>query len=259
MGRVQAGLTPTWDLPYVPSATHIVAVYDAADSDTRRAGLDWYSTAHRVACELAIGHPNGLHKAAGVLAAYSPRSNWSVNVRNAELAMRNRQAHGGAGTGAMTSHARLAQRIIDGESYETVLRGEKSRTFARLIETGGSGCDDSCVVIDRHAVSIAVGRRLRALDIDEGSWHSVWELSNRGLFLYRCVADAYADAARVVADRDRVTIASYQIQAVTWIQFRSELGISAVSSQTNGAGYLRRGSRSLENRRQVRLFDVFEM
>jgi hypothetical protein len=226
-----------------PTTGNVLRVFGRATPDVVEFGCRWYAEAHRVVAGL---HDN-IVRAAGVVSAYSPRSNWSINIANAEKALRTGIAHGGDGTGAMVSHARIAQRILDGEDWRTVLRGSKTRAFAELIELGGG--DSDAVVIDRHAVSVAVGRTMRTVDI-QGPWSAVWNLNLEGRSLYASIADCYREAAR------SVELKPYQMQAITWEQFRRERLIADVSVHTNGAGYVRGGSRSISYQGQFKLFDV---
>lgn len=235
-------------LPSAPEPEHVIAVYRRAPVSIVDDGVTWYLRAHEVAKVLGAGRPNGLHVAAGVLAAYSPRSNWEVNVENARLALETGTAHGGSGTKAMSSHARVAQRILDGEPHQTALGGEKVRAFAHLIETGGVEPDGEWsdrVVIDRHAVSIAVGKRLGKWDIDKGPWHDVWSPTARGRDWYRQIADVYVRAAREVG------IAPHQLQAATWLQYRYESGVEGAE---NGASGWKLSRERYRNRHQLGLF-----
>lgn len=61
------------------STTNILNCYSKADSETIQSGLNWYPQA----LEFAKSIHSDVVKAAGVIAALSPRQNWNVNKRAA--------------------------------------------------------------------------------------------------------------------------------------------------------------------------------
>lgn len=113
---------------------HLRAVLDRATESDVEHGSSWYPEAARIARR--IGRANGLpfHRAAGIIAALSPRQQWSVNVRSAE---RVAAAYSeGAGTPppvGMWVSLNAAWRIANGERPLSVLRGPKVRAFYRNI------------------------------------------------------------------------------------------------------------------------------
>lgn len=221
------------------SADNIIASYKAATAGQREQGHRWYSDAQYVAKALGKGDA---HKGAGVLSAYSPRSMWPVNMFNAARALSTGRAPGpGEGT-IMRSHQKSAQRILDGEDHEDVLKAPKTKAFAHLIEHGGDSPEDaeagrSHVVVDRHALSVAAGRRLGKEDADsvpfgEGSKERY----------YDHVADKYREAAGRLSAELGQRIAPHQVQAVTWLQQISKNQAEDAESGERGA----KGRRSTE-------------
>ncbi len=127
----------------------IIDTYRRATPDQVARGHAWYSAAHDFALEL---DPSNLERAAGVIAALSPRLSWELNMRQAKRAYLLGEATGGLG-----NSCRSATRILNGEHWTEVLRGPKVRAFAAsIIDPHDSGA----VVIDRHALSIALGRQV---------------------------------------------------------------------------------------------------
>lgn len=223
-----------WELPDMPHHEHIVKMYDAADHDTKKYGHEWYETAHHIAKKLGDGHDNGTHKAAGALSAYSPRTNWGRSIMHATKAMKNGAGHGGPGHGAPATQGKQAHRIIaGGEHHQKVLGGEKTKSFAELIEHGGKHPTDSSkhserVVVDRHAASIAIGKRLTNHDVNgpQGKWSLIWKNSKKGQHHYKAISDAYQHAAKHISERDGTHVAPHQVQATTWEHYRKTQGIS---------------------------------
>jgi hypothetical protein len=218
-----------WNPSLKPSAAHIIAAYDAASDKHKKEGMDWYTVAHEHAKLLGQGKPNGTHMAAGVLAAYSPRTDWTRNVHHATLAMTSNQAHG-SDRGAMDMHKIPAQRIMNGEAHNEVLGGNKTKAFAHLIEHGGrdhrdpSKLDHHTVCVDTHAVNIAIGARTYDKDAKEYQ-KAIFSKGDLGNAQYEHVAEAYRQAAKHIAKRDGIDIAPHQVQAVTWIHHRHKHGL----------------------------------
>src|SRR5581483_8695919 len=192
-------------------AEHIVNSFMQANEGQRAQGMRWYSDAHLLAGAIAKGdHAKG----AGVLAAYSPKAAWPDNIFNAARSLHEGRALGkGEGASIMGQHQRTAQKIMDGEHHSKVMKSPKIGDFAHLIEHGDDSSDEkeqgkSRVVIDRHALSVAIGRRVTQEDLDNAPLHS--------RHYYEHVADAYRTASRQLSDKLKTPIAPHQVQAVTW-------------------------------------------
>lgn len=222
---------------------HVVAHWDQATPEEKDSGMRWYSDAHHVAKAIAKLHPGitsdeeAAHKGAGVLSAYSPRTNWPMNMFNAahsfhrQAAVRplkddpDKPAH----TVTMGMHADKAQRIMDGEHHQPVLNSPKTQDFAHLIEHGGhepqtdeekkSGAEPRMsgrVVVDRHALSVAAGRRITDVENDAhqgfpgtGGKHA--------RHYYEHAANTYRNAAAAISEKEGKPVGAHQVQAVTWL------------------------------------------
>ena len=133
-----------------PSITYrqIVARYSAivrAVSPTQWVqATEWYTNASTVAQEIAghIAGPGAFEKACGIIAAFSPRSYWSTNIRRAFAYVR------GQVVPTMRSHIEAADRVMT--SGLSGLRGPKVSAFARAIAG-----DASAVVIDTWMIQAA--------------------------------------------------------------------------------------------------------
>lgn len=172
----------------------IIDTYRRATPDQVARGHAWYSAAHDFALEL---DPNNLERAAGVIAALSPRLSWELNMRQAQQAYLLGEATGGLG-----HSCRSATRILRGEHWTEVLRGPKVRAFAAsIIDPHDSGA----VVIDRHALSIALGRQ-------------VTEIEQSRILGRKGAHEVYGDAYRWAAQRVAATATT--TQATTWLVWR---------------------------------------
>lgn len=193
---------------------HIRSAYHDSTADERNQGHRWYSDAHHVATAIAGGDSA---RGAGLVAAYSPRTTWPANLFNASKAHRENRAFGGPGEGAMGMHRQLAERIIAGQHHSQAFAGSapKISAFAHLIEHGGDTEADRAagaqrVVVDRHALSAAIGRRVTDADlahvpIDKKPY-------------YDHVAGAYRQAAADLSADLGHEIAPHQVQATVWLR-----------------------------------------
>lgn len=198
---------------------NVIAHWDQATPEEKAQGARWYPDAHHVAKAIAKLDPSiktdkeAAHKGAGVLSAYSPQQGWWANQHNAARSFVQGKAVGkGEGIMVMGSHANAAQRIMNGEDHQDVLKGPKTQDFAHLIEHGGNdenGQPSKRVVMDRHALSVAAGRRLSAEDTKG------FPSSSRKH--YEHAAETYRTAAAVLSDREKRTIPPHEVQAVTWL------------------------------------------
>lgn len=221
------------------SADHIVRAWKEAKPTEKRQGKSWYADAHLVAKAIAHGDA---HKGAGVLAAYSPQTAWPHNMHNAARALETGEAIGGKGSGVMATEytKKSAQRIIDGEHHEDVLRGPKIRAFAHLIEHGGDADpSDPKVVVDRHALSVARGKRVTDAE------YASSPLNNE--HYYGHVENAYHEAARRISAMSKEPVHAHQVQAVTWmVQQRRNAAADAATVERLAKGRTTNGRRYKE-------------
>lgn len=170
-----------------------------ADAETRRAGRHWYDSATAEARAIAAELPTGLGTvaAAGILAALSPRAQWSVNVRWAWMIVTERTCPARPFTieppaVGLPLSRKAAWGIAWGEPPSHHLRGPKVRAFWRAIAG------------DRDAAVIDVWM-LRAMGISTPTISAAQ---------YERCADALREAAR------RVRVPTRDFQATVWMQVR---------------------------------------
>lgn len=206
-----------WNRQNPAHADNIIAHWNAATPHERHAGMNWYADAHETTKHIArdTGHP--MHVAAGMMANYSPQTHWATNMLNAAKALRGKKGIGGAGSGVFASddQRKVANRLMGTEGhkkqhYDHVFTGPKTHAFAHLIEHGGNANPSNPkVVVDRHALSVACGKR--AKDID-------YEMSGlSGKKRYKQVADEYHKAAQHISKHTGVKVEAHQVQAATWL------------------------------------------
>lgn len=224
---------------YGLSAEHVLAAYDASTPDERDQGMRWYSDAHDVANKIGGGDAD---KGAAMLSTFSPQTDWATDVMNAAHTLANKQVpeHGVGITGAVRSKA---QAILAAENSDDVEKlfpeagASKTQSFYHLIRNGGDtpGDQDGAVVIDRHALSVAAGRRLTGAETvaptydqikeDHPDWTPEQAKAYKATFpadptgspyTYQHIADMYRDAAKAVSDRG-TPVSPHQMQAITWL------------------------------------------
>lgn len=171
-------MTDPTDWPqYLPTkrtlVNRVLRWFDQASPADIQDGAQWYHDAHDLASTLAPAlseDGDGLVRAAEVIAALSPRTQWSVNAAGAALLV----LHGEALPHLMGRNVETARRIINGMRLETLTKGPKTQAFAKNIAG-----DTWEVTVDVHA-AYAVG-------VDEKT------LARAGC--YDAVAEAYRAAA----------------------------------------------------------------
>ena len=191
------------------SPENVLKAYDAADEGTRAQGRDWYLQNHDVAKVIGGGDAE---KGAILLSAYSPQKPWPYNMFQAMKSARRGKALGpGEGMAITGANAKMAQAGIDGKSVDEVMKGPKTHSFGVLLKQGDDSPDDPYghVVIDTHALNVAVGGNLRGKEGDKAPID--------GARYHQYVADQYREAARRISEREGVLMKPHQLQAITWM------------------------------------------
>lgn len=167
-------------------ARRLVKLYRAATETVRRVGRDWYRNARMLAWDMATEAGASLRTAAGVIAALSPRLQWTANVCAARAMLLGKNP-----AGVFKASKTKARRIIAGEAPEVVLSGPKVRAFYEAL------CgNESAAVVD---VWIA-----RAVGLDKAPTDEQ----------YRRIALALRLAS--IETGERVA----PLQAIAWMQVR---------------------------------------
>jgi hypothetical protein len=223
---------------------HIINAFNNAKPAQKAEGMDWYQHIHRTAQMITGGKLDSKHhqviggdpaKGAGLLAVYSGQSGLSDNHWKAsKVSLEGRGLGGSVGNGdphavrgffADKTQAEKAQRILNGEHHSQVLGlgSPKTANFAHLIEHGGDdGSGHSAVCVDRHALSVALGRRVTDKDFGDSELSKPPNVADRKQgytenHRYRMVSDAYRHAASELSKQHKIPIAPHQVQAVTWV------------------------------------------
>lgn len=230
------------------SSDNVYNHWKQANDSEKAHGMRWYEDAHHMANLMGMGNSD---VSAGILSAYSPQASWPQNLLNAARTIRTGKAVG-PGEGAMAMHQKAAQRIMGGEHWSKVLTAPKTYAFAHLISTGGKDSDTGAnlddVVIDRHALSVAAGRRVTDADPED-----VRAMGNvlKNPFYYNHVANAYRDAAKRISAEEGREIAPHQVQAVTWLA-RQRLNEAEMDGLGGSNERLRRGRDTMERNYQTK-------
>lgn len=175
---------------------NIISVFDRATQEEVDGGILWYLEAQRTALEIGKGD---LKLGAALLAVTSPMQKWERNVIVARYAMEHGKPYPG-----MKAIMSKVQRLIDGENPDDVVKGQKVTSFYRNIVNPFS--DD--VTIDRHAQDIAMDKR-----------HTDSDRPGISKTAYAEFANAYREAASLCG------VFPLELQAITWVAWRRELGI----------------------------------
>lgn len=170
----------------------LLAHWDAADADVRRAGASWYPVIADRAAALAPHLPRCT--VLGVLAVLSPRITVAQNLYDAETVLTGRPFV----TSAFAANVVKAQRLLAGESWDDV-NGEAPKVRAFLANLLG---DVDRVTVDTWMLTVMLGLPIgeRGLPITPAQYR----------YLERVIADA--------AKRHHVSPRTFQ--ATVWIQAR---------------------------------------
>lgn len=101
------------------------SLIEEADMAQIMQAANWYNEAQGIAKQFAIRHDTTLSKAAGIIAAFSPRTKWASNVLNAELFLC------GENVPTLGNNIRMATNVI--ENGISALKGRKTNSFAKNI------------------------------------------------------------------------------------------------------------------------------
>jgi len=186
-----------WKLVKVSKDLVLRTIDNASETDWYN-GLDWYREAHRFARFMSRKTKLPFKNVCGVIAALSPGTPWHRNILESTLMLEGK--HGSFTT--YPANVDKAARIINGENPDAVLGGNKVRNFYKLFVNPS---DDYSVVIDRHAVRIAVD-----FNFSDERQASRFLVSN-----YERCADAYREAALDLG------VFPNQAQAIAWETYRN--------------------------------------
>lgn len=242
------------------SADHIVHRFLSATPEEHDSGMHWYEDSHNVAKAIGGGDAK---KAAGLMGVYSAGTPVAPNYHYASRALMHNAAIGGpkenglpegmkpehndfhGHPNANLTQAGQARRILDGEHHSTVLKSPKVSNYAHLIEHGDNEIDHKGperVVVDRHAVSAAIGRRITddefgALGLSNNQTRTVYQKDEKGKRVkgsdgkpikhvvndygddmnakYQHIANSYREATRRLREMGH-DVKAHQVQAVAW-------------------------------------------
>ena len=181
---------------------NILSVYSRSTPEEKTMGRRWYKVAH----DTALSFTPSIQIGAGVISALFPNQTWTYNLELAERVIRTKDYS----RGTYGANLRKAKRIIEGENPLIVLHGLKTIAFYVSILTSGE--DVYYVTIDRHALSIALGR------IATDKERSMLRTTPKGKRIYGAFSDAYREASK------EVNLTPSELQAITWLTWRREKG-----------------------------------
>ncbi len=230
-----------WHVDHPTNHANILDVYNKSTPEEKDLGENWYETAHHMVKSLSETTGTPPHTVAGLMSVYSPRNNWGTNMLIAAHVARTKKAVGGIGetelsgmggrkASATGSMRRMAQRLLNGEHYNDVFKGPKTRDFAYLTEHGSHNDDpeNPHVVIDRHAHSVASGARIPDHAFEVSGLDNPKQ--------YNHVKSHYVKATKIINKRDGRSLLPGQIQATTWLtqQRLNQEGETKAASKSKG-------------------------
>lgn len=176
---------------------NILATFDVATPEQVRDGAEWYPAMARIMREHATVTGLSVAQCAGVYAATSINTSWSINLTLAARAL----ADGSLNGGTLTMVCDKVNAIIGGSDIDTTLTSDDKRMKLRNFWRNLSG-DMTRVTVDRWARRIATGD-MSSKSVPQGEE-------------YLRIAAAYS----IAASRRNVDPAT--MQAVTWCVVRGD-------------------------------------
>lgn len=199
-----------------------------------------------------LRHPLGdAHLGASMLAIYSPQQGWAGNMHNAARVLHEGKGIGGKGSGmfASAAQAKSADVVLKGGHMHEAVSGPKIRDFGHLIEHGGDEHPvghpehQSHVVIDRHALGVATGKRLSNEDYGSAPVAAASRRKDGTIPRsagYDHVVNAYHEAGKRISEQEGEHIPGHAVQATTWL-VRQRLNQEAEKGATGNDVRLNQG------------------
>lgn len=184
---------------------NILTVLDLATPEEIAAGKSWYDDAHQFAQTLSIDADLPLEKVCGVISALSPATDWERNkmdARNLILGAPEGYKFCTYGLNVKKAQAILAHPDNDVQGYFS--NAYKTFNFYHNILNPNN---PEYVTIDRHALSVALGKTREDKTINKGE--------------YKLLATLYNKAAK------KTKLLPAQIQAITWVVWRNRKGLKS--------------------------------
>ena len=199
---------------------NILDCFERASSESIVDGGSWYPTARVYAEQVGKqlidrGHAyaddrvaNRIALGAGIISALSPQTNWTQNVEMAFYLAKTLDKPSWCTdinyNKAITIIA-TNQLEVDEERIAKILNGKKTKAFFyNIVNPFG---ENNLPTIDRHAISIYLGRRCTYKELVRGLDGTA----------NKTISNAYIKASKILNTTPQL------VQAVTWVQWRKEI------------------------------------
>lgn len=194
---------------------NILNIYKQASSEDIKNGLTWYNDARNIAKDISLAYNISLIKVSGIIAALSINNAWNNNLKDVEKFFYCKEYNLPLDTFNYTTFKVIslgkANGIYNSKGNEKeilkILNGNKIKAFFLNIYK----LDQENVTIDRHAVSIYLGKRLTK--------DFKYSLTNKR---YRDISKEYKETAKILG------LKPYELQSVTWLTWRKMINKKVV-------------------------------
>ena len=192
------------------NAREIVARFTLATTQEVNLGCDWYPSAHKIALMISLRYSVPVATVVGVIAALSPRNEWSRNIIDAEAMCKLHQSQATRKdlqklkvcTFKTNKTLAIAVLTLPAIPPEAILTGDKRLEFYNCIYR--PHLDDVC--IDGHAYSVWLGSRVPTT-----------KTPPIGKKLRKQIKQDYRDATCFLNEELNETFMAADIQAITWV------------------------------------------
>ena len=192
------------------NAREIVARFTLATTQEVNLGCDWYPSAHKIARMISLKYSVPVATVVGVIAALSPRNEWSRNIIDAEAMCKLHQSHATRKdlqrlkVCTFKPNKMLAISILTLPAIppEAILTGDKRLEFYNCIYR--PHLNDVC--IDGHAYSVWLGSRVPTT-----------KTPPLGKKLRKQIKQDYRDATCFLNEELNTSYTAADLQAITWV------------------------------------------
>ena len=196
------------------NARSIVAVYGLATSQEIQLGVDWYPSARKISGRIGFKYNVPVSTVAGVIAALSPRNEWSRNVFDAEAMCKLHASHATRKdlrrlkvcTFKKNKLLAISMLTLPAIEAHVILTGNKRLEFYNCIYR--PHLDDVC--IDGHAYSVWLGTRVVLSKTPN--------LDAKGL--REQIKQDYRDACAFLNEELGECYTAADVQAITWVVWK---------------------------------------
>lgn len=185
----------------------IIRFFNVARANEIKEGMDWYNEANRYCRELGERFNISLSQSAGIIAAYSPQTNWTDNKRYAVTFLINPRNRIKSLVQDIKARNILTLDSEDKIFHSLSVRGAAFKTKSFFLNMLNPDIPTN-VTIDRHAIAVCLQKPDKVQALPETYGANVTKKQ------YDFLQSCYIQAAK------ELDVLPHQLQAITWLVYR---------------------------------------